>query len=103
LSSIGYIVDEIDGRYSVIQPDDVEKGDTITVSNMILSTVSELFEQQGPIDTQEVNEPSIDYLSSSSYAVLDKPPTTIVSKMDLFLSCLEKELAKKIDVNTPQC
>jgi hypothetical protein len=96
----GYIIDEIDGRYSVIQSDDVEKGDTWVVSNMIMSTVSEFLEQRSSL---EIGEEILELYTVNPPAdtvVLDKPPTiTIASEMNLFLHCLEKELAKTKDGN----
>jgi hypothetical protein len=75
-ASKGYIVDEIDGTLSVIQSDDPNLEDVVkwTVSNLIISTVTELREEK-----QHASN----------------PPETMVapkqSEEELFLACLKKE------------
>ena len=86
---IGYVVDEIDGRYFVIKsddPDDIENGVTWTVSSTYVSTVPEFI---------------TDHQLQTMPLPLKFPSETVKSRtkqhskeIELYLSCLETELAK---------
>jgi hypothetical protein len=90
----GYVVDEIDGRYFVVQsddPDDIENGVKWTVNNTYVTTVAEFMadqQQQG----QKMQLPTPTLLQTFPSEKV-KSPAKPSKDVELFLSCLETELA----------
>ena len=97
---VGYVIDEIDGRYFLIQsddPEDVKNGVSWTVNNMHVSTVAEFMAEQ-----QQVRQQQHQRLQTPALPVGFRPENEsrkVTSSMKqskdvkLFLSCLETELA----------
>jgi hypothetical protein len=81
-------VDEINGQYSVIQSDDPDatnKTTTWTVSNMLISTVSEFLEEH------QVPIPRLETVRKETLTAVEPK----LSERELFLSCLRKEIATR--------
>jgi hypothetical protein len=91
-------VDEVDGRYFVIQSDDPDdNGVTWTVSTMQVSTVAELMDEQQQQQPPCPTSTAAALLKNTFINSTASPGATTTEKSskdyELFMSCLERELA----------
>jgi hypothetical protein len=98
-------VDELDGRLFVIQSDDSnDHGVTWTVSNTHVSTVSDFISEQQQHSPTQASSPL--YRNPKMIKASSQPPMGVTTQnksskdYDLFMSCLERELA--LEMTAPQ-